>query len=81
METSNPGGWDEHVYEILVEKTEGKVKIGRPPRRWENDIKFIWKKKCLGDCNQDSFWITIETSGDPQSVEVVVLVIIILLIK
>jgi hypothetical protein len=27
------------VYRVLVEKTEGKRPLGRPRRRWENNIK------------------------------------------
>jgi hypothetical protein len=41
--------WAEHVarmgemrneYNILVEKTEGKRPLGRPRRKWENDIRM-----------------------------------------
>ena len=28
------------VYKILVEKTEGKRPLGRPRRRWEDNIKM-----------------------------------------
>jgi len=30
------------VYRILVGKTEGKIPLGRPRHRWEDDIKVGW---------------------------------------
>jgi hypothetical protein len=40
--------WSEHVagmgkrnpYRILVEKTEGKRPVGRPRRKWEDNVKM-----------------------------------------
>jgi hypothetical protein len=29
-----------NVYTVLVEKSEGKRPLGRPRRRWENNIKM-----------------------------------------
>ena len=33
-------GENRGVYRILVEKPEGKRRLGRPRRRWEDDIKM-----------------------------------------
>jgi hypothetical protein len=55
-------GWEGHVarilekrnaYRILVEKTEGKRPLGRPRRRWVDNMK-IW----IG-----LIWLRIGTSG------------------
>jgi hypothetical protein len=32
--------WTEHMYRILVGKPEGKTPLGRPRRRWVDDIKM-----------------------------------------
>jgi hypothetical protein len=41
-----------NVYKILVRKTEGKRPLGRPRRRWENNIKMDHTK--MGVCGLDS---------------------------
>ena len=33
-----------HVYRVLVGKPEGKIKLGRPRRRWEDNIKMDLQK-------------------------------------
>jgi hypothetical protein len=33
-------GKDRGVYRVLVEKPEGKKPLGRPRRRWEDNIKM-----------------------------------------
>jgi hypothetical protein len=33
-------GEDRGVHRVLVEKPEGKRSLGRPRRRWENNIKM-----------------------------------------
>ena len=35
-----------NAYRILVEKTEGKRPLGRPRRRWEDNIKMDLKVGC-----------------------------------
>jgi hypothetical protein len=36
-------------YRVLVEKPEGKKKLGRPRRRWDNNIKTdLQKVECGG---------------------------------
>ena len=32
------------VYRVLVGKPEGKRPLGRPRRRWEDNIKWIFRK-------------------------------------
>ena len=32
-------GGEERLYRVLVEKPEGKKPLGRPRRRWEDNIK------------------------------------------
>jgi hypothetical protein len=32
------------AYRVLVKKAEGKAKIGRPRRRWEDNIKMDLRK-------------------------------------
>jgi hypothetical protein len=34
------GGEKKNAYKILVGKPEGKVLLGRPRRRWEDNIKM-----------------------------------------
>jgi len=37
------------VYRVLVGKTEGKTLLGKPRRRWENNIKIdLQEVRCLG---------------------------------
>jgi hypothetical protein len=36
-------GKKRNAYRILVRKPEGKRPLGRPRRRWENNIKCIFK--------------------------------------
>jgi hypothetical protein len=42
-----------NAYKILVEKFEGKKTLGRPRRRWENNIKMAFGKQ-VGGCGVDS---------------------------
>jgi hypothetical protein len=55
------GAWRD-VYRVLVGKPEGKRPLGRPRRRWENNINVgVQKVECgvwtaLG-------WLSIETGG------------------
>jgi hypothetical protein len=49
------------VYRVLVGKCEGKRPLGRPRRRWENNIRMdlqevgVWNGLC---------WLRIETGGE-----------------
>jgi hypothetical protein len=37
-------GEKRNAYRILVEKPEGKSQLGRPRRRWVNNIKIVLKE-------------------------------------
>ena len=50
------------VYRLLVGKSEGKRKLGRPRRRWEDNIKIIFRKWDVGVWN-GSGWLRIGTDG------------------
>ena len=43
-------GEERGVYRVLVEKPEGKRPVGRPRRRWEDNIrKDLWGERgCIG---------------------------------
>jgi len=36
------------VYEVLLGKPEGKRPLRRPRRRWENNMKWIFRKEDVG---------------------------------
>jgi len=36
------------VYRVLVEKSEGKRPLGRPRRRWEDNIKIVLQEVGCG---------------------------------
>jgi hypothetical protein len=38
-------GYTRNTYRILVEKPEGKRPLGRPRRRWVNNIKMDHREK------------------------------------
>jgi hypothetical protein len=48
------------VYRILVEKREGKRTLGRPRRRWEDDIKIYLQKVGCGGMD----WIELAEDRD-----------------
>jgi hypothetical protein len=39
------------VYRVLVRKPEGRRPLGRPRRRWENNIKMDLQEVGCGDMN------------------------------
>ena len=47
------------VYRILVSKSEGKRPLGRPMRRWEDDIKMDLKEVGWG-----VYWIELAQDRD-----------------
>jgi hypothetical protein len=57
------------VYRVLVEKPEGKRPLGRPRRRWENNIKADIREVGCGGMD----WI--ELAKDRESWRVIVNVI------
>ena len=40
---------DRGVHRVLVGKPEGKGPLGRPSRRWEDNIKMDLQEGCRGD--------------------------------
>jgi hypothetical protein len=48
------------VYRILVEKPEGKKPLGRPRRRWENNVKIDLQE--VGGGGMD--WIVLAQNKD-----------------
>jgi hypothetical protein len=50
------------VYRVLVGKPGGKRPLGRPRRKWEDNIKMDLQEVGLGVWNESS-WLKIETSG------------------
>jgi hypothetical protein len=44
-ETCSTHGGDEEWYRILVGKPEGKRSLGRPRRRWEDNIKMDLRER------------------------------------
>ena len=50
------------VYRVLVWKPEGKRSLGRPKRRWEDNIKMIFRNWDVGVWTGSS-WLRIWTGG------------------
>ena len=50
------------VYRILVGKPEGKIPLGRPRRRWEDNIKMDLQEVGCGVWTGSS-WLRIGTGG------------------
>ena len=50
------------VYRVLVGKPEGKRPLGRPRRRWECNIKWIFRKWDVGIWTGCS-WLRLGTGG------------------
>jgi hypothetical protein len=44
-------GEERGVYRVLVGKPEGKRPLGRPRRRWENNIKMDLREKGIDGAN------------------------------
>ena len=53
-------GESRSVYNVLVGKPEGKRPLGRPRRRWEANIKWIFSKLDVGVWTGSS-WLRIGT--------------------
>ena len=55
--------WEEERRDqVLVEKPEGKGPLGRPRRRWEDNIKMVLRKWEVG-ARTGSMWLRIGTGG------------------
>jgi len=48
------------AYRILVKRPAGKIPLGRPRRRWEDNIKMVFQDMCYGDMD----WIYLAQDGD-----------------
>jgi len=60
------------VYRVLVRKPEGKRPLGRPRRRWEDNIKTDFKRNSMGgvdwtylDQKRDKWWVLCEHGNEP----------------
>jgi hypothetical protein len=47
-------GEERNVYRVLVGKPEGKRPLGRPRRRWEDEIRMDLGEISLGGCGFES---------------------------
>jgi hypothetical protein len=54
-------GEKRNAYRILVGKPEGKRPLGRPRRRWVDNIKMNLRE--IGWVGMGLIWLTIGTSG------------------
>ena len=50
------------VYRVLVGKPEGKRPLGRPRRRWEDNIKMDLQEVGWGECTE-LIWLRIGTGS------------------
>ena len=55
-------GWRRVVYRVFVGKPEGKRPLGRPGRRWEDNIKIDLQDVGFGG-KTGSSWLRIRTGG------------------
>jgi hypothetical protein len=55
-------GEERGVHRMLVGKPEGKKLLGRPRRRWEDNISWIFRK-LEGVVGTGCSWLMIETGG------------------
>jgi hypothetical protein len=55
-------GADRGVHRVLVGKPEGKRPLGRPRRRWEDNIKMDGEE-VGGGCGTGWSWLRIGTGG------------------
>ena len=49
------------MHRVLVEKPEGKRPLGRPRRRWEDNIRWIFRKWEVVETGWS--WLRIGTGG------------------
>jgi hypothetical protein len=53
------------AYRVWVRKSEGKRPLGRPTRRWKDNIKMDLQEVGCGKVWTGSSWLRIETGGGP----------------
>jgi hypothetical protein len=51
------------VYKVLVGKSEGKIPLGRPRRRWEDGVRMILREIGLGGRWIGFDWLGTGTCG------------------
>ena len=51
------------MYRVKVRKPEGKRLMGRPRRRWEDNIKMDFQKVGCGGVWTGSSWLRLGTGG------------------
>jgi hypothetical protein len=51
------------AYRVLVGRPEGRRPLGRPRRRWEDDIKMDLQEVGLGGAWTGLIWLRIGTGG------------------
>ena len=51
------------MYRVLVGKPEGKRPLGRPKRRWEDNIKMYLQKVGCGGVWTGSSWLRLGKGG------------------
>jgi hypothetical protein len=56
-------GYGRNVYRVLVGKPEGKRPLGRPRRRWEDNIKMDFQEVGCGGVGTGLSWLRIRTGG------------------
>jgi hypothetical protein len=59
--TCSTNGEKRNVYRILVGKPEGKRPLGRPRRKWVDNIKMDLRQD--GVVSTEFIWLTTGTSG------------------
>ena len=52
------------MYRVLVGKPEGRRPLGRPTRRWEDNIKMVLRIVAWGRAQTGSIWLQIGTVGE-----------------
>jgi hypothetical protein len=57
-------GTKRNAYRILMGKTEGKRPLGRPRRRWVDNIKMVLRERKDGMIRTGSIWLRIYTGGE-----------------
>jgi len=67
-------GWRRGVYGVLVGKPDGKRPLGRPRRRWEDNIKMNLQEVGCGGMDwielaqdRDRWWGTCECGNESSS--------------
>jgi hypothetical protein len=56
-------GERKNIYRVLVVKPEGKRPLGRPRRRWKDNIKMDFQKVVCGGVWTGLSWLRIGTGG------------------